>query len=232
MMTLFKHKIKTIFLLLSGAALLTMSGCKKGTFDINDPNPNQPSTVPPKFSLSDALAGTASLMLGGNTDMFNNWMGYWSQSGDYTPSPTFVYYQVNTDTYSGNWDNAYLNLINYKVIIDQALKDSTLGNYKAVAMIMKAFVYQRIVDIYNNAPYSDALTLKNFTPDYTDAQEIYKSLVNQIDSAITLINNPDPNAETLDQYDAMFAGDMDKWKKFGNTLKLKILLRQTEVSGG
>jgi hypothetical protein len=232
MMTLFKHKIRTPFLVCIGVAMLIMTGCQKGTFDINDPNPNKPSTVPPKYSLSAALAGTASLMLGGDCDMFNNWMGYWSQSGDYTPSPTFVYYQINTDTYSDNWDGAYLNLVNYKVIIDQAAKDSSLGNYQAVAMIMKAFVYQRIIDIYNNAPYDEALSSKNFTPGYSDAQAIYKSLVNQIDSAITIINNPDPNAESLDQYDAMFAGDMDKWKRFGNTLKLKILLRQTETSGG
>src|SRR5262249_24755576 len=58
------------------------------------------------------------------------------------------------------------------------------------------------------------------------------NLVSRIDSAILLIDNPDPNAEALDVYDVMFGGDMNLWTKFANTLKLKILMRQTETSGG
>jgi hypothetical protein len=189
--------------------------------------------VPPKYSLSAALASTAQLMLGGNGDFINNWMGYWTQSGDYTPNTTYVLYQLTTDSYSGNWDDAYLNLENYKQIEDQAIIDSTLGNYRAAAKIMKAFVYQRIVDLYNNAPYTDALSNKNFTPAYMNASDIYIDLIKQIDSAILLIDNADPNAESIDEdYDVLFGGDTGLWKKFANTLKLKILLRLTETGDG
>jgi len=231
MITIYKQ-IKAGLIFLISAGLLTTIGCKKGTFDINDTSPNAPSTVPPKYALSAALKNTASLMLGGNGDFIGNWMGYWAQSGDYTPSTTYVLYQLTSDSYTPNWDAAYLNLENYKLIENLGTSDPTLGNYKAAAMIMQSFVFQRIVDLYNNAPYTDALTNTNFTPPYTDAADIYKNLVSRIDSAILLIDNPDPNAEAFDDYDVVYGGDMDLWKKFANTLKLKILLRQTETSGG
>ena len=231
MITIFDRKLKAASLVVL-IIMMTIISCKKGTFDINDVNPNRPSTVPPKYSLTSALTATASYMLGGNGDIIQTWMGYWAVSGDYTPSPTFVQYQVTTDTYSGNWDNGYLNLENYKLVEDQSSVDPTQVNYQAIAKIMKAFVYQRIVDLYNNAPYSDALSSSNFTPAYTPASDIYKSIVSQLDSAVAIISSASPDAEDPAEYDVMFNGDMSMWVKFANTLKLKILMRQTETSGG
>src|SRR3954453_23475050 len=102
MITIYKQ-IKAGFIFLIGAGLLMIAGCKKGTFDINDTSHNAPSTVPPKYALSAALRNTASLMLGGTGDFIANWMGYWAQSGDYTPSTTYVLYQLTSDSYTGNW---------------------------------------------------------------------------------------------------------------------------------
>ena len=71
-------------------------GCKKGTFDINSKNPNSPTSVPPNYALAASLNGTANLMFAGNSDFPNNWMGYWTQSGGYTPSTTYVEYQLTS----------------------------------------------------------------------------------------------------------------------------------------
>jgi len=95
--------------------------------------------------------------------------------------------------------------------------------------------FQRIVDLYNNAPYAEALSSTNFTPAYTNANDIYNSLINQVDSGIDAINAGLANSgisQNPGTADAMFGGNMTEWVKFGNTLKLKLLMRLTETSGG
>lgn len=228
--TIFKRKAnKALFAVMAAAAVV--SGCQKGTFDINT-NPNSPTTVAPKLSLSSSLAGTASLMYNGNADMLQNWMGYWTQSGGYTPSNTYVLYQLTSGTGSGNWDQAYINLNNYKTMIT-ASNTAALSNYKAVGMIMTAFVFQRIVDLYDKAPFTTALTQNaQYSYKYDDGATIYKGCIAKIDSALALINAnlSGTTASSLGNYDVMFKGDMTKWIKFGNTLKLKMYMRQTATT--
>jgi Starch-binding associating with outer membrane len=212
------------------AMLLIVASCKKGTFDINSPNPNLPSSVSPKFSLSAALKTTAGVMYNGNIDFMNTWMDYWAVSGDYTASPVYVTYTITSDNFAGNWDQAYINLNNYHLVETQGFTDPTLANYEAIAKLMKSFIYQRIVDLYNNAPYVEALSSTNFLPTYTNASDIYTDLLVQIDSAKLLISQGGAVAENPAEFDVMFGGDMDAWVKFANTLKLKILMRLTATN--
>ncbi|WP_295666582.1 SusD/RagB family nutrient-binding outer membrane lipoprotein [uncultured Mucilaginibacter sp.] len=227
--TIFKRKVN-IALLSAVVVLAGAAGCKKGTFDINGTNPNSPSTVLPKYSLAASLSGTASLVHSGNQDMIDNWMGYWTQSGAYTPSNTFVLYQMNSSTATGNWDAAYNNLSNYNNLITTVSADPTLANYKAIGMLMTAFVYQRIVDLYNKAPFTAALVPNStFSYPYDDGATIYKGCIAKIDAAVALIK-ANPGAVSPGNYDIMFGGNMSMWVKFANTLKLKMLMRQTASS--
>jgi hypothetical protein len=212
---------------MTAIALFAVVGCKKGTFDINSPNPNVPSTVPVQFSLSSAIKESADLMYNGNENFMQYWMGYWAVSGDYIPSNSVVLYQLNTDYFSANWDAAYLNLKNYDVIEAASITNAS-PNYEAVAKIMKAFVYQRIVDLYNNAPYTSALNggTDNF-PTYDKSADIYKSLIAKVDSAIDLIKGAGVGSAAPGSDDVLFGGDMNMWLKFANTLKLKLLMRTT-----
>ncbi len=224
---IFKQKVGLALLFMT--IMLGINSCKKGTFDINSINPNTPSSVPSKYSLSSSLTATASLVFNGNADILQNWMGYWTQSGGFTPSTTYVLYQLTSNTGSGNWDAAYLNLENYKLLLTTAGTTPSQANYRAIAMIMTSFVYQRIVDLYNNAPYSTALsTNSQFSYKYDDAVSIYKSSIARLDTAVTVISSNSAIAESPGSYDVMFKGNMAKWVKFAKTLKLKMLMRQTQ----
>jgi len=225
--SIFKRKVN-LSLLFSAVILASVVGCKKGTFDINDTNPNAPTSAPAQYSLSSSLVATASLVQGGNADVFNNWMGYWTQSGGFTASTTYVIYQLTSNNFTGNFDNAYVNLSNYNLLLKTASKDPTLANYKAIATIMSAFVYQRLVDEYNSVPYSQASTVNaTFSYKYDDPKTIYASLVAKCDSVVNLIA-ANPSAVNPGSYDVMFGGDMTKWSAFAKTLKLKLLMRQTQ----
>jgi hypothetical protein len=241
--TIFKRKV-TLGLLFTAVIFTGIVGCKKGTFDINDVNPNAAAAAPAKYSLSSALVGTTNLVQGGNSDVFENWMGYWTQSGGFTSSTTYVLYQLTSNNFTGNFDNAYLNLSNYNLLIKTASKDPTLAYYKAIATIMQSYVYQRLVDMYNSVPYSQALIVNStFAYKYDEPQSIYNSITAKLDSAVAIINsnlnNPLSTAVFPLNYDVMFGKgftatdtrgktEMQNWVKFANTLKLKLYMRQTE----
>jgi len=230
--TIFKRKVN-LGLLFSAMILTSVVGCQKGTFDINNVNPNSPTSAPAKYSLSSSLAGTANLVMGGNGDVLDNWMGYWTQSGGYTPSTTYVIYQITSSNFTGNFDNAYLNLANYNLLAKTAGSDPLQANYKAIAMIMQVYVYQRLVDLYNSVPYSQALQTSSgvFTYKYDDPKTIYASLVAKCDTVVKLIA-ANPNATNVGNYDIMFGGEMSKWTQFAKTMKLKLLMRQTQAGLG
>src|SRR5450432_751498 len=181
-------KLRIIWEYILLVIILTLGSCSKSAFDINSPNPNLPSDVPPNFVLSAALTSSANLMLGGDANFANFWMGYWAPYGE--QSPSVLSYNLTSDSYSANWDSTYVTLENYKFIIDHT------GNpegayYNAMARIMEVFHYQRLVDQYNNVPYHEALQGTNSFPTYDKAEDIYKDLIVQLDTAIIVINHAD-----------------------------------------
>jgi hypothetical protein len=125
-----------------------------------------------------------------------------------------------------------MNLANY----DYVEKSSTTAQsapYKAIAMIMKAYIFQTLVDCYGNIPYTQALksgTPQILKPAYDNQQDIYDSLVIKLNGAMTIINNLTSDAATVGSHDIIYNGDMGAWLKFANTLKLKMLVQESGIS--
>jgi hypothetical protein len=223
-------KVNIIWASVISVTMISVSSCSKRAFDINSPNPNQPSVVSPDYVLSAALVSSANLVFGGNANFANGWMGYWATYGE--QSPAVLSYNITNDFYSGNWDDTYVTLENYKFIEDQSYTPEK-AYFLAIAKVMKAFHFQRLVDLYNNVPYRDALIERNSFPKYDSAASIYPDLILQLDSAVDIIKNADlVTVENPGANDVMYHGQMNEWVKFANTLKLKILMRQTQMAGG
>jgi len=228
---MFKHSYK--FFISALLLLLVAAGCKKGTFDINNVNPNVPSSVSPKFALSSALTAAANETYNvGYPDFANRYMGYWAFSGDYGGYGTEAVYNTNTSFATNNWDAVYTTLENFKFIISQSNTPNG-ANYVGMAKVMESFLFGRMVDLYNNLPYTQALNggTANY-PVYDDAKTVYKSLVAQLDTAILAIKNAPVTADNPVAYDVIFGGNMTKWIQFANTVKLKLLLNLTATSDG
>jgi hypothetical protein len=85
-----------------------------------------------------------------------------------------------------------------------------------------------LVDFYNNVPFSDALNGSvNLHPKYESGKDVYAKSVDLITEGIADIKVASLLPTTDD---VLFKGDKSKWTKFGNTLKLRALLKQSEVS--
>lgn len=234
------NKIKSIVFVSATLLALASAGCKKGTFDVNDVNPNTPSSVDPKYILAAALTNSATLVSGNpgggaitGNDLIECIIGYWAVSGDYSPNFNTSSMTLTPDYGSSIWNNTYPVIQNLKNIDAYYGTSATGNNYLAISKIIKSLLFSRLVDCYNNIPYSQANAgATNSFPVYDDAQTVYKSCINQLDSAVLLINSAATTADNPATYDVMYGGTMAKWAKFATTLKLKMLMKFTFVSGG
>ncbi|HEX5654672.1 MAG TPA: SusD/RagB family nutrient-binding outer membrane lipoprotein, partial [Chitinophagaceae bacterium] len=215
------------------AAILIATGCRKSQFNINQ-NTNNPtdSTVTYDVVLPAALHGSGTI-IALQWGTIQNWMGYWARSGTYAPNVIEETYQITTGFGNGIWNSAYDNNYDYQIIQTKAAQAGA-GFYEGIARIMKAHNFQILVDVYGNVPYSEALKGSgNPTPAYDKGLDIYKALLREIDAGIELIKDANtattgPNKD-IAKNDIMFKADKTLWAKFGNTLKLRMLIHAYAV---
>jgi hypothetical protein len=225
-------KIK-LGLILSVGVIISI-GCKKSWLDVNT-SPNDLPTATSNYVFTNAQNTSAYNYWGDNgsgqrsNELGAYWSGQWTQSSSYIlVTNIFGYLFTNGDF--NYWDDMYSNLEDYQYVINNAEKD---GQKFLVgpSQIMKAMVFQNLVDMYGNIPYSDALKgLNSIAPKFDDQKAVYEDLIKLLDSGITNVkaNSFLPN---LTNSDIVFKGDKTKWIKFANTLKLRILVRQSRMTG-
>ncbi len=203
------------------ALAIGVTGCKKNYLSL-ETNPNQPSITTPDLLLPAALTGDAANYQS-NYPQYGVWAGYWTTSGNYVPNQAINEYIMTTGSFD-DWDDMYLNMVNWYTLENLGAANSSLANYEAIAKIMLAFDFEQLVDNYNDVPYSQAFNVKDITPAYDKGEDIYHDLGKQLDVAIKLIAD-NPNATLPTKSDVMFAGNMSQWQKFANTLKLRLAVR-------
>lgn len=94
---------------------------------------------------------------------------------------------------------------------------------------MQANLFQILVDHFGDIPFTEAIKGEivdgaNFAPKYDDDKAVYAALIPMINAGIADLK---AGSTTVGSADLMFGGDVSKWIKFGNSLKLRILMRQS-----
>jgi hypothetical protein len=139
-------------------------------------------------------------------------------------------YVINPGT--GVWNSFYTLLADVNVVISSAerLKEN---NYKAIGLIYKCWAYSILTDIYGDIPYSDAMKAAegNVQPKFDAQKDIYTQILKDLDEANTLFDENKAltyGGDNLYPSNSLTSGKnlgIQRWKKFGNTLKLRLLLR-------
>src|SRR5260221_3649682 len=140
------------------------------------------------------------------------------------------YIVTNTDVNNafGNYYASTLADLNY--IIKNA---ENQGNpqYAGISEIMQAYSYGILVDMWGSVPYSEALQgVAHPQPKYDDSKSIYDALFTLVDDGITDLGKT--NIRTITAEDLIYGGNISKWIKFGNTLKLRLALHYAKDDGG
>jgi hypothetical protein len=217
-------KIKILLPLIA----LTLFSCDN-YLDVNE-SPNDPnsSLITPDLSISAAQTGSYSVLVRRMNELGNVFMNNWganvnSFTGGYAEEFGIT---MSNNFYEDIWNSLYRNTYEFSNIINHP--SANYDNHKAIAKIMKSFYFQYLVDLYGDVPYFQAHQgANNVNPAYDNGKAIYEDLIVQLDSAIDMIDNAPSTTVAVGSEDVMLAGDMDAWVKFANTLKLRILLRQS-----
>lgn len=224
------YNIKGLLLALS--ITIGMASCEK-VLDINK-DPNNASTATPKLVLP-----TAQSQLGATIGYAWNWYGgMWAQywTGGYGVSTSQVEYfnMVGSDV-DGSWTRAYARSLEDM----HYLQKSGQPIYAGMAKIMSAYLFQMLTDLHGDIPFSQALKGQVedgsiTTPKYDKQEDVYAALIPLIDEGIagvTIVPAPGVVYQNPSSDDLMYGGDISKWVKFANTLKLKVLVRKGDYAG-
>ncbi len=144
--------------------------------------------------------------------------------------PGDKYWEVGgnaSEHYNYRYSNTVKNLVD---LVGRTADDPELSNYHNIARILKAFVFQRITDLYGDVPYSEAglgFEQGNTTPVFDTQESIYMDLLKELSEAVPAL---DASKKTYDASDQLYSGDIEKWRKMGYSLMLRIAMRMQKVN--
>lgn len=134
-------------------------------------------------------------------------------------------YEIMPGTGVGTWRNLYARMTDLNDIIQKSAENEP--NYRAIAITLRAWGYSILTDAFGPIPFSEAAQAPNgiLTPKFDAQKDIYSELLKQLKEANSIIDT----SQGLDYGgDGIYGDDaaaMMKWKKFINTLRLRLLLR-------
>lgn len=230
-----KRTIYTLSLALATVGSLALTGCED-FLDVNN-NPNKAVEVPADLRLPAALVSTVNEETVALNQLGALWGGYWGTTNEganlFTKEKAYSLVAI-TDGRDGIpfWENGYTTLLTYQLLRQEA-EGTNSPNYAGIAKIMQGWHFLRLVDLYNNVPFDDALQgTVRLTPRYEGGQQVYEKAVNLISEGIADIKQAPLTAPKPGADDVIFQGNMTRWIKLANTVKLRALLRQSEAGTG
>ncbi len=211
------------------ALVLALSSLSFGCSKIADINvsPNNPSIdkATPQILFPSAVISAAGRMGGELNILGGIWSQYWAQSNNSSQYRSIDAYNLIRTDLNANYSELFAGALNDLQLAITQSKAQGNNQYYLMSTVMKAVVYETLVDLYDQVPYSEAFKgIDGLQPKFDDGQSIYKGLLAEIDAA--LATNYSTNLTgTAASADFLFQGDMSKWRQFANTLELRMYLR-------
>ncbi len=209
----------------------TITSCTKGFQELSV-NPNTSEFALPQTLLAPAITDVVNRNANRSMRINNELMQVHVNMGD--GDGKIFRYDIRRTEADYMWNNWYLQLNNFRDIyrladgLFKANKVASNQTYKGIALICEAWVMSMITDTYGDAPYSEASQARdrNFLPKFDRQADIYKDLFLKLEEANVLLQTPSadlPGDQTV--ADPIYQGSAAKWRKFGNSLYLRLLLR-------
>ncbi len=195
--------------------------CETVDFGDENVNPNSPTAKKTEALLTNAQTFIPSIV----SPVTPN---YYVQTVSDVTYTTYSRY----DTEFWSYDSYYTGpLKDLQEILDlnenypnEVLGGGSNGNQKAAAHIMMAYIYLNLTDRWGMVPYSEALKgSENVKPAHDSVESIYTSLFNNLDAAVSMMDNGGLNGDIL------FGGDMNQWVNMAAFIKMRMAMRIADV---
>lgn len=200
-------------------ALLLLGGCQD--FEQLNNNPNQPESVNPGLLLPSVIFPAVNSYVNSSRTLAHELMQYHvSINSTVNEVQRYILLSGHSDQI---WNSYYGRMQDIRDMIElsEELDDP---NYKAIAMILRAWMFSILTDTFGDIPYFEATQAvnSNFTPVFDSQEAIYMDMLDQLKQANDLIDTE----QTLTfGGDVLYNGNMMNWKKFANSLRLRLLMR-------
>lgn len=218
-----KKLVNYIFIL---TFLVFTSSCDQN-FDEWNTNRVNATSVDPVFQLNNATSNSNASSFG--TLVYE--MGIVQQiispnSGVLTGAN---YNQDNRASTQTNWQNYYRNVIkNTKDVINRVKSDPARNNLYQMTRIIQATAFMLLTDTYGAIPYKEGgvgVTEQVFFPKYDTQEFIYGEIIKELTEASAALSA----SGKIETADILYAGNVDKWKKFANSMLLRAGMRLSRV---
>ncbi|TWR30269.1 SusD/RagB family nutrient-binding outer membrane lipoprotein [Mucilaginibacter pallidiroseus] len=214
-----KTNIRIIYLVTLVSALCTTS-CTKDFKELSV-NPNAVEKPLPQALLAQSITDIVATNMNRSQRIQNELMQVTVNMGD-GDGKIFRYdvRKAEADYLYRNW---YLELTNLNDVYRGGVETAS-PTYQAIALICRSWVFSLLTDTYGDVPFTEANQGKDglFTPKFDKQQDIYAGMFAQLEEANTLLKT---GANVASSSDPLFGGNAAKWRKFGNSLYLRLLLR-------
>lgn len=226
-------------IIFSSLLILLFSACTENFEEVNK-NPNSPTEVPTSTLMVNAqkrlMDDTRDAWFSGRMALL--WIQYWAQV-NYTEEDRYEYRENSNNT---AWKLIYADIADFQEIIrlntDEATKGAAAAsganiNQIASARVLKIYAFHLLADTYGPVPYhsidgtnADFNALMGaegtLNPTYASDEDIYYDLLSELEAAYGQF---DESKKGWVEGDNIYNGDVAKWKKFANSLRLRIALR-------
>lgn len=207
-------KFRNKLTVLIGASVVLLASACESFLDVNE-NPNNPEDAPVTGLLTNSTFETARNVYRAGSAT-SNYVQYLA-----SPNPGSASDIMDPIDYSNTWFNLYNVMTDLRVIIDKST-ESGANHYLGVAQILMALNLGMTVDFFGDVPYSQSFSFETVTPAYDDDQQLYDQVLSLLDQGIG--NLEKESTITIGDDDFIYGGDIEKWTKFGHSLKARFMI--------
>lgn len=210
------------------------SSCNDRLEDLNMPQKNA-IEVPPDRLFANGVREMFDLMASTdvNSNVFRLYAQYWAQT---TYPDESQYNMVGRQIPDNFWTFAYRNVLmdleEAKDVLnaqweEMLMEEAVKNNQIAVIDICQSYMYAILVDAFGAIPYGEALNREILVPAYEPGADVYTKVIDTLNAAINMI---DLEADAFSSgQDPIYEGDIEKWKKFANSFKLRLAMNLADV---
>ena len=222
-------KIFKYFVLVS-VLLLGLVGCD----NFGDTNLNPESINGDNVPYSMVFSNAEHQALGSDWDMWRNGCIYCAQFTQQLVSldmwPSYARYEWSDGYSSSYWDTYDSDrgaMRDVTTCCDQWAGDKNLKIDYNIARIMRVYAFSKMTDLFGDIPYSQAGRPAKYSyPVYDTQESIYKNMLAVLDSAQSNLTSGTAKMGNQDLY---YNGNAAAWKKFANSLMLRLAMRLVKV---
>ena len=229
---------KLFFTLAMGAALMGGATSCSDFEEINiSPSVAGAEVVKPYYALNNSIIGAQQSPHEAERIAVYNWASAARISGE---NSTFLSNGRYSDSYNHDYHNSYISDWIKKATLAITLADEKAEamtsqhdinfnkNVKAFARIWRAVMIAEYSD--NFGPYPIA-AFQGTNPEFNSVKDVYYFMLDELKAAVAdIVLTEEPTADEA-KSDPIFGYNAEKWAKYGNSLRLRLAMRLSQVDG-